>query len=327
MKKSVIFRADGNANIGFGHVIRSLALAEMLSDQFDLQFITKSVLPEIKILILEICNKIIELPAELNLVDEAEFISTNYLNGSEILILDGYNYDTEYQIKIKEKKSKLVCIDDIHSYHFVSDVIINHSGGIIKSNYSAETYTNFFLGPEYALLRKPFRKAAKNKSMINKMESVFICFGGSDPGDHTLKVLKECVNKQFFKKYYIVIGGAYKHEKKLGDFVENNELNVRLLKGVSAIEMVRTMKKCGVAITPPSSISMEYLSVGGILFLLVTANNQNNIYNYYIKNNLALDFKDLKKINKHMSSAGIEKKNIFDGMQKKRLLKIFNSIK
>ena len=41
IKPKVYIRADGNSEIGLGHVIRSLALAEMLKDEFCCIFVTR----------------------------------------------------------------------------------------------------------------------------------------------------------------------------------------------------------------------------------------------------------------------------------------------
>ncbi|MDR1895166.1 MAG: UDP-2,4-diacetamido-2,4,6-trideoxy-beta-L-altropyranose hydrolase, partial [Prevotellaceae bacterium] len=38
MKRKIIFRADAGLNIGYGHFIRSLALADMLKNDFDILF-------------------------------------------------------------------------------------------------------------------------------------------------------------------------------------------------------------------------------------------------------------------------------------------------
>ena len=37
----------------------------------------------------------------------------NKLTGDEIVVLDGYQFDSNYQKEIKNKESKLVCIDDV----------------------------------------------------------------------------------------------------------------------------------------------------------------------------------------------------------------------
>ena len=80
----------------------------------------------------------------------------NALQGNEIVVLDGYNFDTVYQTEIKSKGCKLVCIDDIHAYHFVADVVINHAPDISREQYSCESYTKLYLGTEYLLLKKLF---------------------------------------------------------------------------------------------------------------------------------------------------------------------------
>ena len=41
MLKKILFRADGNEEIGYGHVIRSLALADMLKENFECIFVTR----------------------------------------------------------------------------------------------------------------------------------------------------------------------------------------------------------------------------------------------------------------------------------------------
>ena len=38
MKGLVKVRADGSAEIGLGHLVRCIALAEMLQDDFDIEF-------------------------------------------------------------------------------------------------------------------------------------------------------------------------------------------------------------------------------------------------------------------------------------------------
>ena len=37
-KKTIVFRADGNSQIGLGHIMRCLALCEILSQDFFLKF-------------------------------------------------------------------------------------------------------------------------------------------------------------------------------------------------------------------------------------------------------------------------------------------------
>ena len=43
--QKILFRADAGADIGYGHFIRSLALADMLKDDFDCTFYTSEPTP------------------------------------------------------------------------------------------------------------------------------------------------------------------------------------------------------------------------------------------------------------------------------------------
>ena len=159
MKPKIIFRADGGPTIGMGHFIRTLALAEMLKDDFYCIYATQSPtyyqINEIE----GVCHERIDLPA-----DETHFnVFIDLLKGDEIVVLDNYYFSTEYQRAIKAKGCKLVCIDDMHDKHFVADVIVNHAP-ISSSNYSATAYTKLLLGFNYALLRQDFLKSGTPKT-------------------------------------------------------------------------------------------------------------------------------------------------------------------
>lgn len=321
-KPKIYFRADGNAQIGLGHVFRSLALAEMLSDTFDCHFIIRNPLEVLEQEVLNVCQSIIKLEETTDKIQEAKTLSTA-LNANDMIVLDGYHFNTNYQQAFKSQGLKVVCIDDIYDCHFVADAVINHAGGIEKKQYRFEKYTKLFLGLEYALLRKPFREAAKNK--IQKSNNLFICLGGADSKNHTLEVLEQVEKTGETNTCFLVLGGAYLHKTALDGFLKNTKLKIEILSSLSAAEMVFYMNQCARAITPPSTISYEYLSTGGILFLKVIADNQLNINRYFLKEKIALNFEeDFGKYDDEALSEWLKKpSNLFDGNQKKRFHDIF----
>jgi UDP-2,4-diacetamido-2,4,6-trideoxy-beta-L-altropyranose hydrolase len=325
LKQRVYFRADGHAKMGLGHVIRSLALAEMLKEDFDCYFIIRSPLETLEQQILEICNGIIKLPLTIDDVQEAIDITEKYLTPNDIIVLDGYHFVTEYQKAIKVKGCKIVCIDDIHSYHFIADAVINHAGGLTPKDYSSEPYTQFYLGLQYALLRKPFRKAALERDNQSPNNNVFICLGGADPKNDTIGVLEHCIRIVNFDKCFLVIGGAYLHREALEKYLETTTLEITLLSNLSADDMAKYMQKCSYAITPPSTISYEYLSTGGILYLKIIADNQININRYFVEAGLAFEFDNIGKIEERVLENTLRlQSEIFDGQQKKRFKRLFN---
>lgn len=328
-KPIVYFRADGHAKMGLGHVFRSLALAEMLRDHFSCHFMIREPLPSLHTQILEICETITELPATKDHDQEAQYLCDTMLRGNEIVVLDGYHFRTDYQKTIRKKGCTVVCIDDIHAYHFVVDVIINHATGIMESDYDAESYTRFYLGLKYALLRKPFREAARNRDFKDREAAILICMGGADPHNDTLEVLKKCATLDESFKYYVVTGPAYQYEEKLRHFIESINLEIKWLFDISAEEMLYYMRKCPVAILPPSTVAYEYLSVGGVLYLRVTADNQLRINDSFIAEELAFSFDDFDNDimkEKHLPQLLSRQAQFFDGRQQQRFINIFTSL-
>lgn len=327
MKKSKIyFRADGHSKMGLGHVIRSLALAEMLSEQHDCHFLIKNPLPTLKEQILGVCKSCIELIETKNGEEEALFITNNYLTSEDTMVLDGYHFNTTYQKAIKKSNCRLFCIDDIHAYHFIADAIINHAGGIDPNSYSIEPHTKCYFGIQYALLRKPFRQAAQSRSNSLKNRNLFICLGGADPNNDTLAILKRCEATTNFENIYLVLGAAYSYRNELDVFLFKSDLKVEILSNLSATKMVQYMKRCSSAITPPSTISFEYLSVGGILYLQRIADNQKSIEAYFLKEGLAFSMdtfpiKDSLAIQKSLTKQA----ELLDGKAQDYYLKIFST--
>ena len=317
MKPKVYIRADGNTEIGLGHVIRSLALASMLKNDFDCLFATRFLTPYIKKEAEFSCVEIIKLSEE----GDGHFESfLSLLTGTEIVVLDNYFYSTEYQRLIKDKGCKLVYIDDIHDKHFVADIVINHAGGVNRGLYSSASYTALYTGTEYALLRPAFMTRKKTQG-----NSIFIAMGGADKKNDTLKIL-ELLNKiNISKTCFVVIGDAYLHKTQLHEFCDRTKLDVRILKNLTAEDLSEIMCQCQYAICPPSTTSYEYLSLrGGELYVKVIADNQKDLYKFFVKNRLAFDVSELFiQDNLQILNSIEQQEKYFDGLSGKRILKLF----
>jgi len=321
MKPKIYLRADGNSEIGLGHVIRSLALAEMLNEDFDCIFATRFLTDYIHSEARKICNNIIKLPETDNHFDA--FLSI--LTGNEIVVLDNYFFTTQYQQKIKDRGCKLVCIDDMHNKHFVADVVINHAGEISAGAYSVESYTQLCLGVQYVLLRKDFLEAAylRNKSTHNN--NLLICLGGADPHSHILQILHQLQEKHFCFNIHLVLGNAFMYREALDTFLKNTTLGVQNYYDLSPKEMVSLMQHCSQAICTPSTTSMEYLTVrGGSLYLYPIAENQMYLLDYYLMQGLGFEFSKISLLNPPIPSKQALQQ--FDGKSNKRISQYFSQL-
>lgn len=275
-KQKIFFRADAGPEIGYGHFIRSLALADMLKQDFDCTMFTQSPteyqLNEAE----EICP-IVALPA-----DSSKFGKfLEYLQGDEIVVLDNYFYDTDYQRAIKAKGCQLVCIDDMHDKHFVADAIINSAPDIDPANYDKEQYTRLYHGLEYILLRKEFLEATHAVS-TERSNSVFVCFGGSDEYDFTQKACSILLKNTDYE-LNVVVGGHYAHRD---DLEALDAKRMRIYSNLNATEMVQLMQKAYFAIVPLSTTFLETCCTRTPIISGYDADNQLNMARSEIINHM-----------------------------------------
>ena len=81
--QKIYFRADAGAEIGYGHFIRTLALADMLKDDFSCVFVTQAPTIYQKSEVAKVCE-LVEVPA----TEEKFRLFLDMLNGDEIRIIN-----------------------------------------------------------------------------------------------------------------------------------------------------------------------------------------------------------------------------------------------
>ena len=336
---AVILRADGNAQMGLGHISRCLALAEMLLGEFECVFVTRNIPESLKNQINKVCKGLYEIPVHINTnADEVKWIGKHLSEKGDVFILDGYHFDTDYQRAIRAQGYRLICIDDLADKHYVADVVINHSGGWSVKDFSAEPYTEFCLGPKYAVLKQPFLEAAKlrGKSMSEVVSpfggglrgrKILLCLGGADPKNDTLHILKKLKALNIQEKIKVIIGAAYLHRDELEKYTSLHLPNVELFSNIPPKKMAAVMRECPVAILPPSTIAYEYLHVGGILFLYQIADNQKHIKRFLLQNKLTFELDDLENLTKNdIQIATYNQRKIFDGRSGERIIHQIKSL-
>ncbi|MCM1041145.1 MAG: UDP-2,4-diacetamido-2,4,6-trideoxy-beta-L-altropyranose hydrolase [Bacteroides sp.] len=268
-RSKVYFRADADTTIGYGHFIRTLALADMLKEDFDCVFFTQTPTEYQIHEASEVC-RLESLPA-----DETRFdLFLERLRGDEIVVLDNYFYTTEYQQAIKAKGCRLVCIDDMHDRHYVADVVVNH--GIDKASLlDVEPYTRLCLGLEWALLRRPFLEAAKRgpSHRNDRMEKVAVCFGGSDAMDFTGRFAVRLTQIPSVREIIAVTGDGYRPKEPM-----EQDSRVHYRSRLSAEEMAEVFTQADAVFCSASSVCMEALACGAKVAAGWYVDNQRGFY-------------------------------------------------
>jgi UDP-2,4-diacetamido-2,4,6-trideoxy-beta-L-altropyranose hydrolase len=314
MNRKIFFRADGNSQIGLGHIYRCSAVAQMVSSE-SICFLVISNINE------SLRNEMLKYFSEIIITgNKSELTWINKLLKEDIVVLDGYHFDDSYQLNIKPVCKKLVCIDDIYNSHFHADIIINHAGGVDGSLYDTEPYTRLYLGPSYAMVRSVFWNKPSIAERLN--DHVFVCLGGADPKNDLVKIIKILIEKDSGLKYHVVTGSAYRYENALKDLI-NNRGFIFHYKNLDAPAMKELMQKCAIAVVAPSTVSYEYLSIGGELYLYPIAENQKSIYKHFVEEKLALPFEAFTVNDSVLVSKMLKKQDkVFDGKSYARIKEI-----
>lgn len=273
LKRKIFFRADGNTNLGMGHVLRSLALADILKYDFECIFVTRFVNKYFITEIEKSCSDFIKLSEKKhNHFDE--FLP--YIDKQDIVVLDNYFFTTDYQKKIKAKVFKLVCIDDMHDKHYVADFVINHGIGLKDEQFSVESYTNLCLGWDYALLRKPFLNIIPRKRIEHKR--CLVCIGGADKFNITTNIVRLLEEVKSVENIDVIIGSNFLFRSELDKVISTSTKKVHIFSSLSAIDMVERMQIADFGILPASTISLEASAVGMPFIVGYYADNQKEYY-------------------------------------------------
>lgn len=273
-KHTIIIRCDGSSAIGLGHLVRCLALAQMLQDNYEISFVCLTIPKSIQNDIINSSFRLIKITNELDFFP--------LINEHQIVVLDGYHFTSEFQKKIKNTGATLVCIDDIHNLFYHADLIINHSPIVSEKEYETILNTKFALGIKYALLRTSFLNQAKIKRTEYQTKSVVLCFGGADPENLTIKTLEVLFHCNDLNRINVITGSSYQHNDTLNKFVLKDK-RIHHYKSISEQRMLQILVESEYAIVPASGVLLEAIATGCKIIYGYYADNQKETSNFLKK--------------------------------------------
>ena len=338
-KKKILFRADGNSDVGLGHLYRLLALFEIFKEEYACIFLTKE---NSTLSVFSEDVNVFTIPVNIETNDEPNWIETNFNPENYHLFIDGYQFGIDYQSKLKHLGYKFLYVDDYAKDEVVANIIVNHSMAVNEKDYAPYPIkTKLALGSKYAILRPMLLEEAKNERVINAIDNVFICFGGADFNNLTLRCLKGVLKINAIKNIHVVLGNAYQ-QKEIYKIIEDNKTRVLLHERLNEKQMINLMKKCHLAIIPSSTISYEVCSVKMIALCGYYIDNQIKIYNGLKRNNLIFPAENFNEMEEKDFENSIQRiiddnkknhqiiidnqKKYFDGHQKKRFLNLIKKL-
>lgn len=316
--QKIYFRADADSKIGYGHFTRTLALADMLKNDFDCTFFTAKPTDYQKTEVSKVCS-IKELPS-----DDTKFqLFLNELDGSEIVFLDNYFFTPEYEKEIKGKGCRLVVLSPSKPHHY-ADVVINFVDKDLKK-YSVESYTQIVVGLEWSILRKPFRTPIS----VNKRQngSIVISFGGTDQYSLTEKVVDVLANNDYLLS--VICTNRVSEERR----TLLKDKGVQVYTDIPAQKVAELYEQAEFAVLSSSTVCLEALSRGTKVLAGYYVDNQINFYNLLIDEHCITGLGDLleencfSKLTEKMNDVSEQKSFTIDFTnQKKNYISLFKSL-
>jgi len=286
-RKKVILRADAGKSIGYGHFIRTLALAGYLKEDFDCIFCTfnPSEFSPTQYQLEEIAKvcKYHHIPAKSHEEYNQKFIDT--LSGDEIVVLDNYYFQTDYQKQVRDKGCRLVCVDDMHDRHMVADLVLTGCP-LQESDFSLEPYTRFCGGINHSFLREEFLNVPTRKELVDSPKNIVVAIGGADPYCLTRKIID--IVRDIDKRLNIAVIA--------GDAVDINGIyddNANIYRRLSAKVMVDLFLWADMGILSASTICIEALACHLPVAAGWYVDNQEEFYKYGISERLFMPLGNL----------------------------------
>ncbi|GAA0556727.1 UDP-2,4-diacetamido-2,4,6-trideoxy-beta-L-altropyranose hydrolase [Halomonas salifodinae] len=331
MVTRVAFRVDASLEIGSGHVMRCLTLADALQAQgAECHFICREHSGHLSKLIETRGFAVHRLPLERNgpetgaeVSSEPELAHARWLGTTwardaaacrailaELapawLVVDHYALDYRWETAVLTglpgAAPRLLVIDDLADRRHVADLLLDQNLGRQAEDYRdlVPESCRVLAGPHYALLRPEFRKwreaSLSRRARQPRLQRLLINLGGVDKDNVTGQVLEalSVCDLPGDLEITVVMGAAAPWRESVTTQTKEMPWFTEVVINVN--DMARRMAEADLAIGAAGSTSWERCCLGLPTLMVVLADNQREIAHALVENDasLTLDLSELQ---------------------------------
>ncbi|WP_310604078.1 UDP-2,4-diacetamido-2,4,6-trideoxy-beta-L-altropyranose hydrolase [Anaerosporobacter sp.] len=275
-------RTDANQTIATGHVMRCMSIAkEVTKLGKEVTFITADL--QAKELIEANGFSIVFLNSQWDNLESELEVLIELIKDRDIgrILIDSYFVTENYLLQLR-KHTKVYYLDDLATFPYPVDVLINYNNYASKLNYSTEgncKETEYILGCKYAPLREEFRGVVVTPR--EKVERVLLTTGGSDSCHVASKFLRYLEQEYLIGKentygidemeFHVIVGKFNADQNILNELASKYP---QIILHYNVTNMAEIMQSCDIAITAGGSTMYELCACGVPMITYAFADNQ-----------------------------------------------------
>ena len=296
----IIFRTDASLQIGTGHVMRCLTLADALREKgAEVNFISREHIGNLCELIKERGFKVMNLPPPaIDFLPDDKLKHAKWLGASwqvdakqtleairaigsnpDWLIIDHYGIDERWENLCRPQVKKILAVDDLADRKHNCDLLLDQNLVADKDTRYVgivPKYCGLMLGPEYALLQPIYAELHDRvPPRCGKIQRILVYFGGADIDNLTGIAIAAFLQLNRTDIHLdVVLGRVSPHVESIQEQIKSVS-NIHIYKNIP--NLASLMVQVDLAIGASGATSWERLCLGLPSLVVALAENQKPI--------------------------------------------------
>lgn len=289
----IAIRVDASVQIGSGHFMRCLTLADALRDRgAEILFVSRHLPEHLGNMLKDKGHGFALLNNTSSDEDLDELAHAHWLGVSQSrdaedsvsalandlwdwLIVDHYALDWRWQSTLRGSARQIMVIDDLADRQHDCDVLLDQNFyAAMDSRYSGKipAHCRLLLGPRYTLLRDEFRQVRESITpRRGQVKGVLVFFGGVDASNYTGRAVEALADLGIEGVHVdVVIGAQHPHRQQIEMLCAEHQFNCH----VQTNRMAELMAAADLGVGAGGSATWERCCLGLPTLAFCTADNQ-----------------------------------------------------
>ncbi|MDI1293633.1 MAG: UDP-2,4-diacetamido-2,4,6-trideoxy-beta-L-altropyranose hydrolase [Methylobacter sp.] len=289
----IAFRVDASVQIGSGHFMRCLTLADELTRRgAQIRFVSRYLPDYLACLLAAKGYELAMLDSAENDAVFDELAHAHWLGCSQAedakdaikalsdrvwdwLIVDHYALDSRWESRLRQAARKILAIDDIADRPHDCDVLLDQNFyADMNTRYTGKVpdHCRLLLGPRYALLREEFRQLREQvEPRTGSVHCILVFFGGVDADNYTSLAIQSLIDMGVADMQVDVVIGA---QHPCREAIEAACLRPHFTCHVQTNRMAELMAAADLSIGAGGGATWERCCLGLPTIAISTAENQ-----------------------------------------------------